>query len=343
MAELTEIKIDKNNSLDEIWDKIKSCRKVAMTLHYGPDGDSFGSCTALKYVLERDIGIKVELVSYDNLSENMATIPFSKEVIFGTDISELDLEEFDAVLLIDGGNLGFFSSRLREKFTVSVKTFVINIDHHAVNTYFGTLNYVDPRNPSLCSLLIDIFKAKGINFDKELSERLLVGVCTDSGFFTYDSNPEKALADASFLISHGADYLNTILRPILYNQPLRLKKYFGILFNNLKVNEQKRFAYTSISSDDIDKLGLNGAEIRLGPNELQFIKEFDFIFTLAELKDHIKGSFRSKKGIDVSLFAKELGGGGHKPAASFILPKMSLEEAENIVIAAINKIGIHNY
>ena len=88
---------------------------------------------------------------------------------------------------------------------------------------------------------------------------------------------------------------------------------------------------------------MNGAEARLGINELQFISDFDFVFILVDFGDHINGSFRSKRGVDVSLFAKELGGGGHRVAASFSFPPMSLENAEHLVLDAIRKVGIQRF
>lgn len=109
-----------------------------------------------------------------------------------------------------------------------------------------------------------------------------------------------------------------------------------MLFNNIKVSG--KIGYSSISKEDIEKLKLNESEVRLGPNELQMTGDFNLIFTLAEMGDYIKGSLRSKKDVDVSVIAKELGGGGHKAAASFMLPKMPLDKAEKKVLEAIEKV-----
>lgn len=326
----------KNNSFKEIWDKLKKCKRVAMTLHYGPDGDSLGSCGAMKYVLEREFGCKVTLVSNHDLSENLKGYDFVREIEFGKDVSELNGADYDAFVFVDGGAIGYYSGKLKDKYLGPNETIVINLDHHASNTYFGDLNYVDIESPAACSVLVDLFRSQNVKFDRELSNRLLIGVFTDSGFFTYDTGPKKALEDALFLINNGADYLNYILRPILYNQPLKMKKYLGILFTNLK--SSGKVGYSSISHKDIKGLGLNESEVRLGVNELQFIKEFDLIFTLSEMGDYIKGSFRTKKGIDVSEYAKALGGGGHKAAAAFFLDKMPLDKAEKKVLEAIEKV-----
>ncbi|HLC53326.1 MAG TPA: DHH family phosphoesterase [Candidatus Nanoarchaeia archaeon] len=327
-----------NTSFAEIWQALRSAHRIALSLHPSPDGDSLGCCTALKYVLERDCGSRVTLISPDALSENLAALPFTNEIQFGADISDLRPEEHDLFVCMDYGSLRAFSVKKRGTFSLPAGMSVINIDHHVVNDYHGTLNYVDSSQPSLCSLLIDFFAAVGVSFDAELARRLLIGVCTDSGFFTYDSNPYKALKDAVFLIEHGADYLDGVLRPVLYNQPLKLKKYQGALINALKFSEEFKCGYACIAGEEIKTLGLNEAEVRIGINELQFISEFDFVFTLAEMGDHIKGSFRTKKSIDVSLFAKALGGGGHTAAAAFVLPQMPLLEAEQLVFAAIRSV-----
>src|SRR3989344_3855770 len=93
--------INKNNSFEEIWHKLGKCKRVAMSLHAGPDGDSFGACTAMKYLLERDLGMEVTLVSYDPIERNLAKLSFSKEVEFGKDVTELNFGDFDAFVALD--------------------------------------------------------------------------------------------------------------------------------------------------------------------------------------------------------------------------------------------------
>ena len=97
--------MEKNNTFEEIWNKIKKSKRIAMTLHYGPDGDSLGSCTAMRYVLERDMKCKVTLVSGDPVEENLSYLPCAKEVQFGRDFADMDLNEFDVILSIDCANL----------------------------------------------------------------------------------------------------------------------------------------------------------------------------------------------------------------------------------------------
>ena len=73
-----------NNSFHEIWEKLKSCKKIAMTLHTAPDGDSLGSCLAMKYVLEKQ-GVDVKLVSYGEVPKSLGRLRVINEVEFGKD------------------------------------------------------------------------------------------------------------------------------------------------------------------------------------------------------------------------------------------------------------------
>jgi len=322
-----------NNSLKEIWSKLKKCRKVAMTLHAAPDGDSLGCCAAMKYVLERDFKCKVTLVSYDALEDSLMQLPYAKELTFGVDISELNLKEYDATLFMDSGSV---SGKLRDKYIPPKDAFIINIDHHETTKYVVSMNYIDSSRPSNCSILMDMFKTSNVKFDKELSTRLMLGLCTDTMFFAV--NGVAALKDASFLVNNGADY-QYILSKIQDNVPIRIKKYHAVLIDNLKtINiNGKIVGYSCTDLKTIKKLGLNTAEIRQGPNYISDIGECDMLFTLADAQDHIKGSFRSRKGIDVSRFALKLGGNGHKEAAGFRIEKSSLKDAERKVLAVLKE------
>lgn len=328
-----------NNTIQEIWNKIKNCKKVLLSLHYGPDGDSLGACVAMKYALEREFNTEVTLVSKDDLDSTLKTLPYSKEIQFGKSIDEIDLNSFDAIIALDSGAKKQFCGRDKE-FDFPQNILTINIDHHATNEYFGNLNYVVQR-PSACSVLLDIFKETGINFDTELATRILLGIYTDTGYFSHDNG--VSLIDAAFLIQQGADYLNGIVNKIKYNTPLKVKKYYALVYNNFKTANilNNVVGYSSTSLKEIQQLELNLSEVRGAINDIQEIGGLDIVFNLTEMEKNIKGSFRSRKNIDVSLFAKAFGGGGHKLAAAFFLEKMPLDLAEKTVLEKIQEVGIH--
>ena len=320
----------KNNSIKAIFEKIKSSKRVLIPLHKGPDGDSFGSCVAMKYLLERDFNKEVNVISSDDLSGEFKYFSFFDEVEFGNGIEDIELNNFDLIIFLDHGKMDYYKDSsinfLREN--------IINIDHHSTNQLFGGINYVDSSRPSACSVLMDLFREENILFDKELSTRLLLGVFTDSGRFTHDNG--DSLRDAVFLLDNNADY-SMIVKTLSSNISLNLKKYHALLVDNFKILKLKdhNVGMSSVSYDELAPLKLNLSEVRSGPNYLKEIEGIDILFTLTEMEDMIKGSFRSKEDIDISLFAKELGGGGHKNAAAFSFPRIPLKEAEKKVLDVI--------
>jgi bifunctional oligoribonuclease and PAP phosphatase NrnA len=327
-----------NNSFKEIFNQINNSKNILLSLHLGPDGDSLGSCISLKYFLEKFLNKKVKLISSDMISENLTNFPFVSNIEFNKDISKIDFnkEKFDLVICLDIGSLEMLSKD--ENFKFFEDLFVINIDHHETNTFFGNLNYVDPRKSSTCSVLLDFFNFIEFNIDKELATSLLLGICTDTNFFRV-RHSDLALIEAVNLIEKGADY-SFILNNVLFKERLEVKKFLGVIINNLKFDKKRKLGYSILTYDEIKNLKLNSSELALGIDEIRGIDEFDFVLLLVETKDSIRGSFRSVKGVNTSLFSKELGGGGHKAASGFKLNKMDLKLAKIKIFDVIDKIGI---
>ncbi len=325
-------------SFQELWNIVSSAKKVLISLHLGPDGDSIGSCQALKYVLERECKAEVTLISKDPLDAVLGASAFASSIVFGKSIAEIDLKQYDLIILPDSGVLKQFAPA---DFLLPADVPCVVIDHHASNKGFGTFFYLDTSKISTCSLLLTFFREVGVLIDASLATHLLLGVCTDSGFFAYDSG--DSIKDAAFLIERGAAYRERISDPLRFSTPLRIKKYYARATEHFKTVVQNglTIGYSSISQNDIKDLGLSLAEARGAVNYLQEIEGVDILFTLTELEDKIKGSFRSRRTIDISKYAEALGGGGHKTAAAFILPKIPLEEAERRVLDAIARVGVH--
>ncbi len=328
---------NKNNTFKEIWNKIKNSKKVIIPLHPKPDGDSFGSCVAMKYVLERE-DIQVKLVSRDEVSEDLKEYDFVDEVEFGTDLEELEIRRYDLIILLDYGSLNDYSKDFKENEEIKEK--IINIDHHETNSYYGNLNYVDKNAPSCASILVEFFKKLNIEFDEELARRLLLGILTDTDFFI-NGDSLNSMKHAVFLMEKGQINYYGFVKPII-KKSWKLKKLIGVLVNNMEKREIdcKNILSSYIKQEDIEKYELNASEIRLGINFLKDVKDIDIIFTLSEFPEKIKGSFRSF-GIDTSVFSKEFGGGGHKKASAFYIEKMPIEKAKEKVFEVIEKVGIH--
>ncbi len=313
-----------NNNFKEIYEKLIDSKKIIISLHKGPDGDSLGSCSAMKYFLEKQ-NKNIKIISPDEIAESFLNLNMTKDIETGKSLENFNIKEYDVVLCLDSAK----PSQIKTPEEHLKKGFVINIDHHETNPFYGNLNYIDSEKSSTCSILLDFFNELGIEIDKELATRLILGVYTDSRGFTA-RNAIQALKDANKLIDKQANYLE-LLEKIKIS--LRMKKYLSYIINNVQYKDN--IAWSFLPKEKIKELDLNLSEIRKGISELRELKEFDIVFTLSEIKPgKIKVSFRSSK-TDVSKFARELGGGGHKGAASADIYEMNLEEAKNKVLETI--------
>jgi len=322
----------RNNSFEEIYEKIKEADNIIMSLHSSPDGDSLGSCSAIKYFLEKRLNKKVRLISYDNLSKNLMDFGIKYGVEFGIDITDVNLNEFDLLLVFDSSTPDRIGSH-KKGYKLPKEISSISIDHHPFVELFTDLVYCDDSAVSTCSILIDFFNERDIEIDKEIAQRLLLGIVTDSVFFTTNRS-EKAIKEISYLIDKGASYLE-ILNSVQLKKPLNLKRYLGLNIQNLFINKEKRFGYSIIKWEEIKNLDLNVSDIRLGIYSLIDIENLDFVFNLVETPEGVKGSFRSRSNIDISGIVSSLGGGGHKHSAGVYFKDISIEDAEKRVLDAI--------
>lgn len=327
--------MEKNNSFKEIWKALKKSKRILIGLHPRPDGDSFGSCAAMKYILERN-GADVKLVSKDEINKSLKAYSFNKEVEYGADIEKLDLGKFDCILFLDHGSLYDYSEEFRQRLK---RVLVINIDHHATNPFFGSLNYVNPSSPSSCSIIYELVEKIRFKFDRELSLRLLIGICTDTAFFIH-GNSLDSLKKAAKLIEIGKINYRDDLYNVVTDHPWNLKKLHGLLLINMKkvkIND-KTVGYSWATKKEYEKLGLNRSDIRLGIVCMQDIKDLDLVFTLIELDDEIKGSFRSRN-FDTTIYSSVLEGGGHKGASGFRVKNMNMKKAIEKVLKTIEEKG----
>ncbi len=85
----------KNNSVEEITEKLKNCRVAAIFCHVRPDGDTLGSGLALCAAL-RKAGKSAHVFCEDPVPEKFHFLPAAKTVK-----SQLSDDNFDILITVD--------------------------------------------------------------------------------------------------------------------------------------------------------------------------------------------------------------------------------------------------
>ena len=324
------------NSFKEIYDVLSKEKEFLLSLHSNPDGDSLGSCLAMKYFLERDFNAKVKLVSFDDLSKSIERLDYNKEVLFKEDIED-HLTKDTFLIVLDCGAASRIG-KMKKGYKIPNHIKSLNIDHHETNENFATYNFVNKEASSTCSILLDMFKELKVVIDRELARRLMIGIVTDTNHFKALKGSIKSMKDIIFLEENGGNFEQDILNEYTYKTDVNIKKYQGKILKNLEVNKELKLAISVVSEEDIEKLDLNISDIRSGINELTGIKDTDYAVLLVVTKDFVKGSIRSFNNKDISKIAQKLNGGGHKQRAGFYCEK-PLEEIKKILYEELRNLN----
>ena len=163
---------------------------------------------------------------------------------------------------------------------------------------------------------------------------LLLGILSDTGFLRWAVRPE--LFEKVSRLMREVNYQD-LWNTMLYNVPEGNKRFQGLVLKNVVYNARGRFVYSKITLAEMEQLGIPKTEAGGGSDLLKDVRGYDFSFTITEKElGRVMISFRSQKGVDVSVFARALGnGGGHKAAAGVLLADVSVDEAEKLVLEAI--------
>ena len=291
--------------------------KFLLICHVKPDGDSIGAMLGLAEAL-CNIGKKADMVCKDPIPEFFSFLKHVDGIK-----NDFLAGEYDAIVLIDNGDLNRTGFAERIKLINQKQRPVINIDHHKKNDLWklAAVNYSDESAPSATYLIFKILKGLKIPITPSIATYLSLGLFTDTGGFQHSNTTPEVFEMMSALLSHGAKF-NLISNNIYYQKPVTSLKLWGMALKKLRHIEEYGLVYSVITKEDIQKLKASEDEVSGLVNLMASIPEARTALLIYETLDgNIKGSLRTEKNdIDVSILASLLGGGGHKKAAGFTIP-----------------------
>jgi phosphoesterase RecJ-like protein len=313
--------------LKKIIEKIKNNKSFLITAHLNLEGDALGSELAM-YLLLKKLNKKVVICNNDPLPAIYKFLPFSRVIK-----NELKKDDFfDVAFVLDcsdasrTGKVKDYLSRVR---------CIINIDHHISNTFFGDINWVEPKKSSTCEIIYKLCEKLKI-LDKNIALCLYTGIFTDTGSFTYTNTSWSTHKIITHLMKYGI-HPHKIYENI-HNlcQPSDLK-FIGKILSSLKFDSGKRICWATVKKW-IEK-NYDLTEIIFSIMRLLKDPEVFILFKKLE-KNKIRVNFRSRSRIDVNRIAQFFGGGGHKCASGTTIED-SLEGAEKKVISFVKRYTNH--
>ncbi len=308
------------DEMDKIGEVFAAARDVLVVTHVGPDGDAFGSLTAVGQMLEAQ-GKDVCMVVEDGMLPRFDYLPMANKVRESVPAKR----DFDLLVAVDCGD----AERMGEPFLgLYEKPPIVNIDHHVTNTNFGRFNLVPSNASSACEVLYSLFNHLGYTITQPIAVSLLTGLVTDTLCFRTPNVKPSTLQIASELIEAGAD-LPAIVDRALNVQPYSTLKLWKIGLNHMHL--EANVAWTTISREEQNNMSIESGSSTGLSSLLGNIEEAACGAVITELDDRVLVSMRSRPPYAVNQVALDLGGGGHAQAAGCTL-FMSLEDATDKVV-----------
>ena len=291
-------------NLVDVKKTIDRASSITLVAHIQPDGDTLGSCFALRAMLEK-MGKKPRLCCDGEMPERYATL-FPSGVMIGSSSCSDSCDLAIAVDCADTARLGK-CHRIFKRAGQSV-----NLDHHITNEGFAHINYIVEAS-SVGEIAFELIKLCGVEMDSDIAKYLYIAMSTDTGNFTYSNTSRKCLAYASeivelFDLRETADVL-------FRRRSLLSTKLIGRAISRLETYADGRVASVTLLDSDMKEFGATGADCESIVDFAREIEETLVAVFFRELPTGVKISFRSKGRIDVGAVAALYGGGGHVNAA----------------------------
>ena len=315
--------------LTELITVISQAKRVLITGHVRPDGDSLGCMIALAHLLRR-AGIKA-VATAERMG--LGGPGFLEGVDKLVPPETAAKKRFDLLISLDCGTFDRLPEAIRK---LAAQLPVINIDHHRTNTLFGSFNWVEGHVSSTAELIWRLARKARWPLDRIAAEALWVALITDSGRFAYDQTTPATLRCGADLLRYGVRtaVINDKLYCSFSRTSVELKKR---AFRTLTVGDKNEVASVTLTGHDFEETGGSKADaedvIEI-PRSLIGNRVALFFYGSEEDNGETRISIRTRAPLDATFLARQFGGGGHARAAGCTL-REPLSKAKQTVIKAV--------
>ena len=315
---------------------LESWRRPLVIGHVRPDADCLGSMCAIALTWPGH-GRRVAPVSLPDgsLSQRLS---FLIDWVDGPIATAEDFAGADGFVVVDTAK----KSRCNVDKTLGddwpADRDIINIDHHASNTKFGRINWVDARTGSASELVYRLIRAADRPLTPLVASLLYAGIHSDTVGFSLATTTASALHAAADLVAAGARVAE-IGECLTRSQSKSEFDLNRIIHDNTRIVADGRIAYSTANYNEITGAGCTQADIddQVGiPRSVRGIR-LAILFTEGRPK-RTRLNLRGEGGLDVLDLAAKFGGGGHAEAAGAILDADIEQSVQRVLPLAIEHI-----
>jgi bifunctional oligoribonuclease and PAP phosphatase NrnA len=303
---------------------VAASRRVLVTSHVDPEGDSLGSQLALAQILD-ELGKEVSVVNQDRPPSRFDFLPGIERVQQPAAVAG---RTFDTAFVVDCASLERIGN-VRERLDGIA---IVNLDHHRSNARFGTVNHIEPETCASGMLVYQLNERLGLPLDFRKATNMYVGIISDTGNFRYSNTSPEVMRVGSRLVETGIDSADLASRIFATKSHAALRLLGEALVSltselggkvGMIVLDRDVFARTGAEQSDVEGV-VNYAKHLSGTLVGVLLRE--------AASGEIKASFRAEGGVDVDKVASQFGGGGHRNAAGARLPGPLAEARRRVLV-----------
>ena len=320
---------------------VAGAKRILVSGHLSPDGDSLGSMIALARILHQ-AGHEAYATADLNALGKPGFLEGVEDIVPVRKLRKLARRSrggggFDLFIAVDCASFERMPPEVRP---VAEKLPKICIDHHVTNDgSFADVSIVDPGASSTGELIWQVAKWNEWKLDRPIAEALWVAIVTDSGRFAYDSTKPGTMRAAGDLLKHGVRtaLINDILYGTFPRKAIELKR---IAWRSLHVWKNRKVAEVTLTRDDFREVRGTKADAEdiieiprsVAKNEIAL-----FFYQIPDRTKETRCSIRTRGDWDATVLAAKFGGGGHVKAAGCTI-KASMGSAKRQMRAAVREL-----
>ncbi len=301
--------------LDQVVSELRQAERFLLTTHENPDGDALGSLLGMHWVLEQLGKDSVMYMSPDEFPLSHEYRHMTFEGLLGAPPDDVDDR---TVVFLDCGNI----DRMPVAFLQREGVHILNVDHHHDNTRFGTVNLVVAEASCTAEIVFGLATELGAEITPRIADALYVGLVTDTGRFMYENTTPAAHRMAADLIDAGVD-AHGVYRRLFEDLPFSRLELLTRALQGVARYEDGSITMAMLTRADYEQTGAFETDSEGVVDHLRAVEGTKVAVLVRELladdrRGRRKVSLRATDGkVDVSLIARNLGGGGHRQAAGF--------------------------
>ena len=323
--------LDKHESYAAAKKLLVDKKRILISGHLSPDGDSLGSMIALARLL-KNAGYEAFATADLNALGKPGFLDGVQELI---PIRQLKRQrKFDLFVAVDCASFERMPPEVRP---VAEKLPKICVDHHVTNDgSFADVSIVDAAASSTGELVWRIAKWNEWKLDRVVAEALWVALITDSGRFAYDSTQPGTLRAAGDLLKYGVrtSLINDIIYGTFSRKAVELKR---IAWRSLHIWKNRKVAEVTLTRDDFRAVRgtkADAEDIIEIPRSVVRNEIALFFYQIPDRTKETRCSIRTRGDWDATVLAGKFGGGGHVKAAGCTI-KAPMGSAKRQMRAAV--------